>query len=249
MLEMKELSDSDWELINAYHDGELNVSERQDLETRLQADPSLKTALKSVGTVSASLGALRPTVGETTHETAPSSVKHYRSSLEWFVGCAVAAAVALFALFGPAVSSDPSLFEIHSDYAKQSYPVDASAMRLAQSWNDEETPDLSSANLTPVALHSIDGGTVAHYAGRNGCRLSYFQGSIALDKREHSDGEQVVAWSTDGDKRHVLVATGMDQQRFDTIATYLMLATRQAAQESALAAVSKSSNAAAPCVG
>ena len=57
---MNELADSDWTLINAYHDGELGQAEARDLESRMARDPALVRALNQVRHVSASLAALLP---------------------------------------------------------------------------------------------------------------------------------------------------------------------------------------------
>lgn len=57
---MNELNEKDWELVNAYHDGESGDAERRALESRLSSEPLLEEALMDVSSVSASLGALRP---------------------------------------------------------------------------------------------------------------------------------------------------------------------------------------------
>ncbi|MFG6543359.1 hypothetical protein ACGYJ7_20310, partial [Sulfitobacter sp. M22298] len=61
---MNELNEKDWELINAYHDGELGDAERRTLELRLASEPLLEEALKDVSNVSVSLAALRPATQE-----------------------------------------------------------------------------------------------------------------------------------------------------------------------------------------
>ena len=54
---MNELNENDWELVNAYHDGELSDVERQAMESRLRFEPALQEALRDIASVSASLGA------------------------------------------------------------------------------------------------------------------------------------------------------------------------------------------------
>ena len=43
---MNELNENDWELVNAYHDGELSDVERQAMESRLRFEPALQEALR-----------------------------------------------------------------------------------------------------------------------------------------------------------------------------------------------------------
>lgn len=56
------ISDQDWEIVNAYHDGELDSDGASDFEARLRSEPELAAALEQVRGVSRSLVQLRPQI-------------------------------------------------------------------------------------------------------------------------------------------------------------------------------------------
>jgi len=246
---MNELSDRDWQLVNAYHDGELGEAEMRDVNSRIASEPALALALKEVASVSASLAALRPELGHTASVQGGNAANDSWHPAKWLASVAIAAAIALAVVFGPRVLSEPTVFDMHAEFAGQTYTVDGSDLRPVVARGFEGVPDLSSANLTPVALRTFASGTAMHYAGRNGCRLTYFRGAFGIGEVSRFPDQQLETWTTIDNVRHMIVATGMDQPKFDAIATYLKLATRQKSTESILAAMSDATKAAAPCVG
>lgn len=246
---MNELNQQDWEQVNAYHDGELGEVERRDLEIRLRSEPRLRAMLERVVSVSASLQVLRPATQPTgTVQNIANTNLNWRPA-RLLAGGAIAAAVALAVILAPRFSAEPSIFDFHAEFASQPFSVEAGQVRLVLGGSNVAVPDLLSANLTAVALRQVDTGSVAHYAGRNGCRLSYFRGAFGLDDLNPADGNQVATWSTTDDTRHMIVATGMDQDKFDAIAEYLKFATRQQASEQMMASLANTTANAERCVG
>ncbi|MEO1138097.1 MAG: hypothetical protein AAFW87_01460 [Pseudomonadota bacterium] len=246
---MSELNERDWELVNAYHDGELGNDEARAFEARLNANPALAEALESVTSVSTSLGALRPARADQTGRPALPANDTSRLA-KWRPYMAAAAALAIAVFLGPTLLAKPTLMDIHTDLANQAVTDGGTTLVLqVSSDNLSDAPDLSYANLTPVASRHLEQGSVTHYAGQNGCRLSFFRGVPALSANDVPDAVQLAAWNTGVDTRHLIVATGMDRDKFDAIASYLKLLTRQEETETVLASVAKATADAVPCVG
>lgn len=245
---MNELNDKDWELVNAYHDGELGDAERLAFESRLESEPALNEALGDVSGVSASLGSLRPERQPTSSPQtgAPANAKRQRA--RWLVGGAVAAAITLALALGPPSFTEPSMFDVHADFAAQTFAVEGGDVRPVVAWESLSAPDLFSANLTPVAMRHVEDGHVTHYAGRNGCRLSYFRGKFNPDDQTPTTGVQVASWSTTNNVDHMIVATGMDQGKFDAIAEFLKLLTQRQASEQMMASLTEATANAERCV-
>ena len=245
---MNELNEKDWELINAYHDGELGDAERRSVESRLASEPLLEEALREVSSVSASLGALRPDTQQISSMPSEAPANQNTRPKRWLVGGAVAAAIALAVAVGPQFFAAPSAFDIHADFAAQSFVVEAEDVRAVAAGQSVNAPDLASANLTAVAMRDLNDGHVTHYAGRNGCRLTYFRGTLSPGEQSPSAGIQVAEWSTANNVWHMIVATGMDQDKFNAIAAYLKLTTRQQANEQMMASLAETTSNAARCV-
>ena len=246
---MNELNDKDWEQVNAYHDGELCAADMRAFEGRPASEPALAAALEDVRNVSVSLAALRPDLvhSESMPETsAANSSWHPR---RWLAGGAVAAGIALAVVFGPAFVATPTAFDIHAELAAEMYDVETADLRPAATGGAVGVPDLSVANLTAVAFRTSDNGEVMHYAGQNGCRLTYFRGAFVSPEGSDTPGQQIATWLSGDHLRHIVVATGMDRTRFDAIASYLMLETRERVSESVMASLSEATRTARSCVG
>lgn len=250
---MSGLSEQDWELVNAYHDGALAEPEAQAFVKRLAAEPELAAALASVKEVSQSLGGLRPTLALASAAApvelqAPAAANSNRSPARWLAGGAVAAALALAALWGSGTFDTPTAFDLHQDLAEQSFSVGFSDLQRAEALSLHGVPDLASANLAPVAFKVLQDGSVTHYAGRNGCRLSYFLGNAA-EPGQPPAHVQSISWTTGPSTQHMIIATGMDRAKFDAIAAFLKLATGLQANKGAVASLNEATAAASPCVG
>lgn len=246
---MNDLNEKDWELINAYHDGELGDAERQALEARLASEPLLEEALRDVSSVSASLGALRPETPQISSIQPAAPANQNARPARWLFGGAVAAAIALAVAVGPQFFTAPSAFDIHADFAAQSFAVEAGDLRTVAAGQSVIAPDLASANLTAVAMQDVNNGHVTHYAGRNGCRLTYFRGAFPLGERGRATEMQVVEWSTASNMWHMIIATGMDPDKFNAIAAYLKLTTRQQDAAQMLASLTETAAGAERCLG
>lgn len=246
---MNELSDADWELVNAYHDGELGEADMLSLKSRIECEPALARALADIRSASASLAAVRPDIQHVLSDAVPAPANSTRKPIKSIAFGAVAAVIALAVALGSTLFAPPTALEIHTELSAQKYMLDRTDLRLVTANIEDGVPDLTNANLTPVVLRRIDGGQVAHYVGRNGCRLSYFSGDFRLPDTKQFPGQQVEMWTTSDSMLHMTMASGMDQSRFDAIVTYLKLATRQVSTGAVSAAVSDATKAATPCVG
>ena len=254
------MNDHDWELVNAYHDGELDAATAQALEQRFQNEPQLAAALGQVAAVSSSLRALRPGLAEAEAETEAAAAaaaeqqalvaaNENRRPLKWLVGGAMAAVLALAAVIGSGMLAQPTLFDLHRDLATlPATAADPSGIVQANAGGAAGVPDLSPANLRPIAFQPAGDGTVTHYVGRNGCRLSFFRNVDAPPLTDFPSEAQVTLWQV-GTMAHMIVATGMDQGKFDAIAAYLKRMTRQEAADQTMAALSEATTEAAPCIG
>lgn len=233
---MSELNKTDWELINTFHDAEMSTQERKTVEARIQTEPELAEALREVAAVSSSLSALRPSMPTTPilAQTAPANKNDRRK--KWLWGGAAAAVLALAMMLNPASHRQLSVLDIHAEFAAQRFFVSADEFRTVTSVGGVEAPDLTGANLTPVAMRSLESGDVTHYSGRNGCRLSYFRGSFDFGKIGLKSEYQVANWKT-SDVVHMIIATGMDQHKFDAIAEYLKLLSRQQVKDQMVASL------------
>lgn len=246
---MNELNENDWELVNAYHDGELSDVERQAMESRLRFEPALQEALRDVASVSASLGALRPETGPSPSEQVAEAANQNRWPTRWLVGGAVAAAIALAVGLGPQFTSEPSVFDVHTELAGQPFAIDVGGMTPAAAASSKDIPDLAGANLTPVAMRTLEDGNVTHYAGHNGCRLTYYRGLLDLDGEDSMKDAQLATWATADNINHMIIANGMDQAKFDAIADFLRLVTKQQVSEQMMASLEETIANAGRCVG
>lgn len=239
---MNGINEDDWHLVNAFHDGELSDREKAALQDRLTREPALKAALDQVATTSHSLKALKPHMLSAEQQT-----KSVDRRPLWSLGIAAAIALAAFG-FWSFETRTPSLLEWHESFAERSFAVSQTDIRnvsLAATWG---VHDLTAANLAPVASEVTPRGHVAHYAGLNGCRLSYFTVDQAF-KLPPGPAAQAVAWTTADGRHHAIVATGMDLKKFDAIATYLQHATHDLARDQVYASLTQATETAVPCVG
>ncbi|OWY12887.1 hypothetical protein B6V73_18070 [Thioclava sp. JM3] len=246
---MNELHDKDWEQVNAYHDGELCAADLHAFEGRLASEPALAAALEDVRNVSDSLAALRPSLVQSASALDTSSANSNWHPRRLLAVGAVAAAIALAVAFGPAFDTTPTAFEIHAELAAEAFDVESAELRSAAAGGAVGIPDLSVAHLTAVFFRTSDNGEIVHYAGQNGCRLTYFRGTFVSPEGNDTPGQQMATWLSKDQLRYMIVATGMDRTRFDAIASYLKLETSERASESVMASLSETIRTARSCVG
>ena len=245
---MNELSDRDWERINAFHDGELDEAGRREMAARIEAEPAFGEALREVRSVSTRLAALRPKPGGPPCEQHPARASGRRRAFMCLAGGALAAGVAIAVALWPTPASQPTVFAVHAVFASQPFAVESSDLRPTAADPAADAPDLSAAALTPVSVTTWDGGRAVHYAGRNGCRLTYFRGAFRLDEGPVAAGSQVAFWTTDDNVRHAIVATGMEPRKFDAIADYLKLSSGRRANGKLMEALAATTARATRCM-
>ncbi|MEL6170843.1 MAG: hypothetical protein AAGK67_13890 [Pseudomonadota bacterium] len=239
---MDRCSESDWELVNAFHDGELSDEDAAEFERRLANEPALSEALDQVSGVSKSLKALRPE-----KVAAPTLKNKYSRTKISMIGFAAAAAMIAFVAW----SMQPRamvLLEMHQALQQESFTVSTEDVRNVALSATLGVHDLRGANLAPVSIQSIPHGTLAHYAGLNGCRLSYFNVDLAFELPSDKN-VQAIAWTTADGGHHAIVATGMDIKRFESIAIYLQHITHNLAKSEVYASMTDATHSAAPCTG
>jgi hypothetical protein len=243
---MTHLSDEDWECICAYHDGELSPKDTRKFKARLAAEAELASTLMRLQEVSNSLSTLRPVPVDEVRSRAP--IASIASRLRWLTAGALLASLVTVVAMGAFKSDRTTLLDIHSAYLRESFTVIASDLRAASTIAAPETPDLTAGNLKTVALSSFHAGTVAHYSGQNGCRLSYFRALRPL-VLPTAAGSQTYGWSTGDGFHHAIIATGMDVQKFSAISAYLQKETHHHSLDKVYASVRIATENAAPCIG
>jgi anti-sigma factor RsiW len=223
---MTMLSETDWELINAYADGELPAGDEEAISRRLIHDTALAAALAEVHATKAALSLMRP-AGEPTPP-----VRIGSGGRRLALAASVAAAVAFGALyqfggFGEDWRDAPG--DLHAALSANTYVMpEGGALPVLSTARigNIKVFDLSSSRLTLVDVRSTrrdERDVVAmHYRGRRGCRLTVvaveaLQGDpAALPARHDGLGAR---WSA-GRAHFYLLASGMDRDRFDAITAY-----------------------------
>lgn len=237
---MTDVTEQDWDLVNAYHDGALSPSEAKAFEARLEREPELSDMLRHVTDLSERLAKLRPAEPA----SAPDMGRAGPGPGPGFVSGLIAASLVAAAIaFWPA--PQPNLFDVHTGWAGTPAISDAS-VHLAQA---ADAPSLAGADMTLVAYQRADSYSVTHYAGKNGCRLSFFAGLAPGLTVAARPGTQVETWEDDAGQRFAVMATGMDAGKFAAIAAYLQDGRAAPPSPTVLAALQDATAAAVPCIG
>jgi hypothetical protein len=246
-----ELTDSDFELVNAFHDGELDSHAAAAFEERLAAEPALRAALEEVSEISRALGALRPITSDAPDNNATRSAVFGGLTV---ARMAVAASLTSVFLAGatlllPGKSElSPTPFDWHRLFVAQDYPrAYTNHATPAAHWIGN-VPDLSSASLKLVdAAGSVGEEFYFHYSGVNGCRLTF---GIHLEKPNvPADQPDLLVrnWSA-REMHYSLFAVGMDRHRFEAIAKMLLQESETGSPgNDSLLAVREATRAAVPC--
>ncbi|MFY0660260.1 MAG: hypothetical protein JXR15_07185 [Shimia sp.] len=242
---MTDLNDSDWDLINAYADGELPDSDLAAFEARLTNEPAIQEALQQVQMVSSALAQMRP-------EVAPAATKPVQpANRNWrpLAACASFAAAAIVAagVFFMSSKAPKSAIELHQAFLDTNYTLSSgSDVHTIDVQANPQAPELLMANLFLVEQVAWSGDrSAAHYKGRNNCRLTLISGPN-VTAGDAPDGIRSAKWQTDG-RGFVVMASGMDQRRFNAIAEFLRQATDAPTQPNTVLAMKQATDAAAPC--
>ena len=222
---------SDFEILNAYVDGELTPREAARVSDAVAGDSAMaRTVAKLHGMKSAVADAFEP---RTVVAIIPHRRRLGRLAGLALAACLLAAIVAgvVWLSTGPAPQTGflTAAISRHDAWLSRSpgaRPVNAAGVRLV-------IPDLTPAGLTLAHFDpAIDfaGAKAAWlaYVGRRGCRVSLFvlpKGGSATGPGERPGTDLLLAnWSAGG-RRYLLVARRMNQTRFGVIAAALMAAT------------------------
>ncbi len=235
---MKELSDKDFERLNALADGELGGPEATRLRQRLQDEPQLQAAYDEIRQVKRKLGAL---AFDGAADAPPPATQPKRAS--WWPAAMAASFVAVAGLSALLViaSGDPDVAPAgvaawHDHLSAQEYVVTRESGPLFVSLGtagDVPVPDLSASKLFLVDTRVLGSETepqraVMHYRGLRGCRLTLWYGTTGAAPAAWPKPDADTAfrhWSA-GDEHFALIANGMDRQRFAAIADYVEVLTR-----------------------
>ncbi len=230
---MTRLSETDWELINAYADGELSAEDKLEISRRLTHDAVLAAALAEVHATKAALSLIRPA-----KEPAPTARDKF-GARRLALAASLAAAVALGALYqfgGVGEDWRDAPADLHATLSANTYVLPEGGVMPVISTariGDFEVFDLSSSRLTLVDVRTTrrdDRDVVAmHYRGRRGCRLTVvalaaLPGDPSVLPARH-DGLGA-RWSV-GRAHFYVLASGMDRDRFDAIVTYAKAESRR----------------------
>jgi anti-sigma factor RsiW len=253
---MNNVNDQDWELLNAYLDGELSAPDAAAIARRIAGDPTLSAALADIRELSRTLRQLRPPAAQA---PAPNPVPHPASMptiaprrAAWRP-LALAAAVAVATVFAgalyflqPGQPDSPAAW--HKAFLARAYSVPLSdPVQPVRLFGLQGVPDLASANLTLVdRRNGADGAMALHYTGRNGCRLTLTAGFDAAPVAMIRGGIMRSSWIAGGID-YMVLANGMDMARFDAISLYIRQLTGQSAQPATVLAMRLATERAVPC--
>jgi hypothetical protein len=247
---MTSAKDADWDLISAYSDGELPEAEARALETRMSEEPELRAMLDEISSVSGALAGMRPKLAVSTPEV--SSLQSAKTRRNWkplAAWASLAAAVVLFFGVGFFLKTPvQTALDLHETFLAKAYEPDASGTpQTASLGHHLKAPNMELANLFLVEFRELpDQRAVAHYTGRNKCRLTLLSGPAKPEVNASGD-TQVQQWQSDG-RHYALLASGMNPNRFEAIAGYLKKATGSAASSEGMLAMKEKTESAPPCM-
>jgi hypothetical protein len=237
---MTKLSDHDWELINAFADGELSVDEAALMEQRIESEPELSEALDSVLKVSSALTSLKPEIA-----TTAAAANATRRPWILVMGGSLAAALALVAVLSGGPVQGTALGAIHQAYLSQNFNVEAgSELQEVSGGFVDGFPILTDANLTLAVTKLGNEISSAHYVGSRGCRLTVLRGKG--DVPTAPDNMQSTLW-TAGTNWFLVLATGMDQPKFNTVSEFLRQSTLDRLGQNTVLAMQEAVSVASPC--
>ena len=231
------VTDDDWDLLNAYADGELDRVTAKAIAARLANEPALQATHERILTIKASLRQMHPVPGST--KPTSRSTKARRRVL--------AAAVTLLVVVGAVASGiflrqgaerNLSIAELHRQFSDRSYVIDTSTrvdVSAGTTIGSLSAPDLSPSNLTLVDVEVMRSGVheriAMHYRGRRGCRVTLVADALAVAATpDLSIMGLSYQWQTSR-VRFYLVADGMDPARFAAIAAFAEATSHQADDE------------------
>ena len=235
---------TDWELLNAYSDGELSPDDAKALEKRILHDPDLADALKQIETIGLALKPLHPTLPS--KQTAPKTVVRPYLQVAIAASIALSIFVAAQAYFSPPPPQSPT--DLHQAFLQMSFDVKANSSNAATLVAaDPDRPDLSGANLTLVAdFRNTEDTRALHYAGQNGCRLTL---TISMKNAPVVKAEAnllLASWNVKS-VYYTLLSTGMDANKFAAITQYVRVFSEQKDHSDSVASMRDATKNAVSC--
>ncbi|WP_085906507.1 anti-sigma factor family protein [Kiloniella majae] len=236
----------DWETLNAFVDGELSPSQEAWVKSYAEKDPEISSEIARLTLLKNALAvSVLTNQSEQVSDINESRVLDYRKVV---AGISILAAViVLFVMVSPlGYFSSPDFehwaLDRHEDLSGQSFVVselEYKPLIAAAVSGTLQAPDLTGSKLYLVDLSistfDRDDAIVMHYRGLRGCRVSLLVTALQDDQKRKNSGlpglpsnfsetKNLVTDFWKGKRfRFALLATGMEQERFDSIATYLKL--------------------------
>ena len=237
------LSERDIELLNAFHDDELQPDAAKALSARLAREPELREALDEIRMVSDALRSMRPQI-----DGCPEREKTW-TWRNW----SIAASLAFFLLAAASVfwmnsTTTVTPLSQHREFLSRSYPANSVSEVQPVSWLMNGVPDLSAANLRLVDMVAFDGSDFfIHYTGVNGCRLTVGVHARTPPSQPVSGTVMSRIWAVN-ERHYSMIAEGMDPEKFEAIHVLLERWTTPAGpDEITILALRDATSSAQPC--
>lgn len=247
------MNDRDLDLLNGYADGELPAAAARDFERRLSNEPELAHELERIRSLKATLAALRPELEGEREAAGPAPTLARRC---FAVAACLVLAVGLYAAYAVLPVRDAgetAVVAIHRAFSSETYDLDVDTTQnvaAAVRFNGMPVPDFTASNLTLVDAKTFeDADRIAvHYRGRRGCRVTLVVDTVLLELPPKDDPHRLTyAWSAAG-LSYLLIAEGMDENRFAAIGAFAEAATRALERRDAFrTALVERTAAARPC--
>ncbi|WP_120498441.1 hypothetical protein [Kiloniella sp. EL199] len=236
----------DWEILNAFVDGELSPSQEAWVKNCADNDPEIASEISRLVVLKNALaGSALTSSNEQISDTEERKTVGYRQ-VAGGVSAIAAIIVLLVVVFPLGYFSSPDFEhwarDRHKDLSRQSFVVsklEYKPLIAAAASGTLQAPDLTGSKLYLVDLSigtfGHDDAIVMHYRGLRGCRISLLVTPLLNDQKrvdseieERSSDrlgpEKLISDFWNGERfRFALLATGMERKRFDSIATYLKL--------------------------
>ncbi len=226
------ISQTEWELLNAYADGELSEAATESFEIRLSKNPALVIELEKISSLKGALSNLKETPAQ--EPVAANSIGWVRQAAAAILLVLIGTVAFFWHEFQQNQALDP--LEIHTAYAEKTYilsealrPVHVSSKAIGDFYipNLEASElQLADTQLKKVGDHEV---VSAHFRGMRGCRLTLVGKNIettdaALAQIQfnlnRADRLLLARWQSDG-SQFTLLASAMDINRFQAIARYV----------------------------
>ncbi|WP_025898399.1 anti-sigma factor family protein [Sneathiella glossodoripedis] len=227
------ISESDWEQLNAYADGELSDTSSAELERRLSENADLRRELDKILALKRALQNLQPQPEHTEPRSSSHVIPWYKHAIAASIIVAIGIGAWGWQYYSERKYLNPEL--IHTQFAAQTYILKSETPRLhvsSTSIGEFHVPDLRATNLqlADTSFRQIgDRGVFsAHYRGQRGCRLTLIgtQNGVTNDNSsieydlENPERLLVAKWFR-GQTEFALLASAMDKDRFKSIARYI----------------------------